>query len=513
MDSDSPPHDPLSEPEMLEPPDSKSEISSPPASELAISPSTTSELEVSSLPTPPPDNPWLVITRVRAQNITSGLKRIPAGFYVLIQFNGSQRRTQNKSIRLNDSGLEWEDKILLPSNVYDKVRFMVYASFELEPMLGNGEALYTSERHVGELVGGTHLITFPATPDPSLLITLGRWYSNRLVVAGGNDSNLDSEEPSVLVRETELGQEALLRYYNEYQREDLKNATQHFEDALRHCPSKHQCRAAVLVNLAKAKFISYQIDPTSANLDESILPYREALDLRRPGHLDRLATLLQLAQTLLSRYEKQGCDESVADQITKLMSECLDCPEDSHERRAADLVLETLERCTVVNSGNLVELDKLAQKLKKSALVLPDNYFDRPQRLINLSTTLRKCYEKYGKLGDLECLLEINKQASQLLPAHHPDRLPGLRALDAALWRPSEIRGDLSYLREVIVTSEDALRLIPEGHPERRYWITNSASCLSEMSERLGDKAFEARKYDEAIAQYSQAIVLRSTPS
>jgi hypothetical protein len=31
------------------------------------------------------------------------------------------------------------------------------------------------------------------------------------------------------------------------------------------------------------------------------------------------------------------------------------------------------------------------------------------------------------------------------------------------------------------------------------------------MSERLGDTAFEAQKYDEAIVQYRQAIVLRST--
>lgn len=31
------------------------------------------------------------------------------------------------------------------------------------------------------------------------------------------------------------------------------------------------------------------------------------------------------------------------------------------------------------------------------------------------------------------------------------------------------------------------------------------------MAERLGDAAFEAEKYDEAIAQYSQAIELRSS--
>ena len=60
------------------------------------------------------------LTGIRAQNIHSGLKRIPAGFYVLVQFDGTQRRTQNKSIRLSDSGIEWEDEILL---LVDRILF------------------------------------------------------------------------------------------------------------------------------------------------------------------------------------------------------------------------------------------------------------------------------------------------------------------------------------------------------------------------------------------------------
>jgi hypothetical protein len=178
----------------------------------------------------------------------------------------------------------------------------------------------------------------------------------------------------------------------------------------------------VLVNLAKAKFISYQLDPTSANFDESIQFCREALDLRHPGHPDRPATLLQLAQTLLFRYEKQGCNEPIADEIDALMTEPQDFSEDSHERRAADLVLETLRRCRVVNSGSLAELDKLVGELKHSAMVPPDGYFDRPQRLINLSTTLWKRYEKRGELSDLERLIAMAKEALQLIPEGHPER-------------------------------------------------------------------------------------------
>ncbi|KAI6017268.1 hypothetical protein PISMIDRAFT_679577 [Pisolithus microcarpus 441] len=503
------PRDLSPELEVSDSPVSELDVSSPPTSELEFSLPTTPEPEVSSPPnseleysrplTPSLDCPCIVITRIRAQNIPSGLKRIPVGFYVLVQFDGYQRRTQNKPMRLNDSGIEWEDEIPLPSRAFGKFRFTIYASFELEPMLGSGEALYTSESPAEEFVGGTYLITFsPAelvtrVPNPSLLITLGRWYSNHLAIASsGNDSDLSSEESSALVRETNLGQEALLRYHNEYRRDDLQNAVQHFECAWQSCPLTHRCCAAVLVNFAKAKSISYHTDPTSANLEEVIRLYRQAHNRRPPGHSDRPATLLQLAQTLLFHYEKQGYDESVADEIRELMTEFQCFSRDSHERRAADLLLETLERYRAVNSGDLAELDGLVQKLEDSARVPPDGYFDISQRLINLSTALWRRYEKRGVLDDLNRSLDINKQALQVLPARDPGRLPCLRTLGAALWRLFELRRDLSYLRELIALDEEALQLILEGHPEHPYWATNYKGHHAEMLEYFGNVAFAA---------------------
>ncbi|KIO03778.1 hypothetical protein M404DRAFT_606963 [Pisolithus tinctorius Marx 270] len=140
------PQDPPPEPEM----------SGPLASEfeLEVSSSPSSELELSPPPTPSLDNPCIVITRIRAQDIAFPLNRVPVGFYVLVQVGGDQRRTQIKSIRLNDSSIKWEDEILLPFRAFENVRFTVYAPFELEPMLGNGEVLHTSESPIEELNNG-----------------------------------------------------------------------------------------------------------------------------------------------------------------------------------------------------------------------------------------------------------------------------------------------------------------------------------------------------------------------
>ncbi|KAF8417895.1 hypothetical protein L210DRAFT_3427665, partial [Boletus edulis BED1] len=214
------------------------------------------------------------------------------------------------------------------------------------------------------------------------------------------------------------------------QRGDLESAVHHFERA-RNYLSNSQHRAVVLVNLAKAKFLGYQIDPTSSDLNALSLLYDEALDLRRPGHPDRPATLLLLAQTLLFCYEKQGHTQSVADKINELMSEFRDLPEDTPERRAADL------------------------------------------RLINLGTTLWRRYEQRGGRSDLDESLAMNEQALQLLPSRAPDRLPCLKTLNAVEWRLFEISEELSHLGKVIALGEEALQLISEGHPERPYWVAS----------------------------------------
>ncbi|KAF8119632.1 hypothetical protein EV363DRAFT_1496141 [Boletus edulis] len=234
---------------------------------------------------------------------------------------------------------------------------------------------------------------------------------------------------------------------------DLESAVHYFQCAM-NCPANSQHRAAVLVNLAKAKFIRYQIDSTSADPDALILLYDEALNLRRPGHPDRPATLLLLAQTLLFCYEKQGHTQSVADKINELMSKFRDLPEDTHERRAADL--------------------------------------------------------EHSEPGNLDSFLETNEQFLQLLPSRHPDRLPCLKTLNAIEWRLFEIDEEISHLGKVIARGEEALELISEGHPERPYWVASSNRHLAETLEHSGDAAFEAQKYEEAIMRYSQAMALWS---
>ena len=189
----------------------------------------------------------------------------------------------------------------------------------------------------------------------------------------------------------------------------------------------NHCCAAVLVNFAKAKFISYQIDPTNADLDNLISLYRQALELHPPGHPGRPATLLQLAQALLFHYEKQRYNKSItdveessiADEIESLMAEVSKiCHRDSFESRAAGLVLQTLKRYQVLVRAELVQVGEL----ERSVEMPPLWHFDRLYRMINLSVALHKLFELTGDLDRLEKSISVIEEAVQLISDGHTRR-------------------------------------------------------------------------------------------
>ncbi|KIJ05671.1 hypothetical protein PAXINDRAFT_21092, partial [Paxillus involutus ATCC 200175] len=121
----------------------------------------------------PPEDRRLVITKMKATNlftglgqippgleqITSGLqyisaslRQIPAGFYVNILVENEEYQTANKPALVDGGMTEWEDHIYLPSDLSSMVELRIYASPELGPMLGRGELRQRFNLSVGDLV-------------------------------------------------------------------------------------------------------------------------------------------------------------------------------------------------------------------------------------------------------------------------------------------------------------------------------------------------------------------------
>jgi tetratricopeptide (TPR) repeat protein len=161
-------------------------------------------------------------------------------------------------------------------------------------------------------------------------------------------------------------------------------------------------------------FIDCRIDRGPTELSTCISYYREALELRLVGHPDRPATLLHLAEVLLYRYGKLGLEEFPGE-IMEFASEVRGrCSMDSHERRAADLALQTYALYRAILSGSLADIDKLIPTLRQAIEDIPHDYFDKPQRLSNLSLALRIRYEFYDDVGDLDESIATHEEALRL---------------------------------------------------------------------------------------------------
>ena len=199
---------------------------------------------------------------------------------------------------------------------------------------------------------------------------------------------------------TNQGRHSFLRFCVDSKRETLATSVAYFEDALAACPLNHHCRPAALCNLARAYFIRYQAHDEVMELSIPISYYQEALDLRHVGHPDRPATLLNLAKVLLYRFGKLGSESP--SQITKLASEVLtSCSMDSHEHRAVGLILQTYALYKAIDSGSLVDIDKLIPELRQAIQDVTYDYFDKPQRLSNLSLALWMRYKSYSDVDAL----------------------------------------------------------------------------------------------------------------
>ena len=176
------------------------------------------------------------------------------------------------------------------------------------------------------------------------------------------------------------------------------------------------------------------MDRNPKELSRSISLYRDALELRCADHPDRPATLLHLIEVLLYHYGKLGFEESTGE-IMRLVSEVQgSCPEDSHERRASDLALQTYTFYKAINSGSLVDIDNLIPGLHQAVQDTPYDYFDKLQRLSNLVLVLWMRYEICDDIGDLNESIAIHEDALQfpLYALGLPSRIQLLRERETA---------------------------------------------------------------------------------
>ncbi|KAG0706216.1 CHAT domain-containing protein [Suillus ampliporus] len=466
----------------------------------------------------------VAITTIRATDLTLGLRRLPAGFHVTVQADGAEWQTSNRPVHVGQDVIEWDERILLPSEPSSKIRVSVYASFELGPMLGHGDFLRTFEISVGELLDRSeksHPVVFqPKTGEvvsscTSLFMTAEQLCSDEHeAVVLRPLTTLTSSDMQTLVLRTDAGHRLLARYRRTQNSRDLDQSITHFKRASDLCPIDHPCHPAALCNIANAKFASCQVNGTYLDLDMPISFFQDSIDLRPTGHPDRPITQFHLAIALLSRFAKRGF-QTDADAAQELLEEILHiCPANSHVHRAALLAIETSAQHPVgsIDANNLGHEWPVAPTLPLSPNELvrrarlceqsddphalnevislhydalgyySETHDQRGQLLCNLGSALLIRFERQGNSKDLDTAIALHIEALALCPH----------------------RANGQDLDEAIVLQREALALCPVGHPDRSPALNNLGNQLSTRFDHRGND----RDLDEAVSFQREALAL-----
>ncbi|KAG1788521.1 CHAT domain-containing protein [Suillus variegatus] len=487
----------------------------------------------------------VVITAIRASDLTLGLQRIPSGFHIVVKANGAEYQTSNESVHVNQAFVEWHDRIILPCDPSFKVCVSVYASFELGPMVCHGELLRTFEISVGELLDRSeksHPIIFQSKQEEVVSACTSLFMSVERRLFDQNDATvlrpittLTTCDMDGLAFKTDAGHHLLGRYRRTQNSRDLDESTSHFERALDLCPMDHPYRAAALFNLATAKFIRCQANGAHVDLDIHISLFQEALDLRPTGHPDRPITQLHLAIALLSRFAKQGFQTDV-DTAEELLAGVLDvCHTNSHIYRAALVTIETsaLHSARSIDANNLEQDRPATPVLPLSPIQLAHRVEQCLQRdeprdldevislhydalgyyntglvyaylLVNLAGLLGTRFEHRGNDKDLDQAIVLQTEALALLPVGDTTRYMPLNNLAVHLSTRFDRRGNDDDLDQAIALHGEVLVLLPVGDPYRFRTLNSLMIQLSTRFDRRGND----EDLDQAIAFHREALAL-----
>ncbi|KAG1825309.1 CHAT domain-containing protein [Suillus variegatus] len=509
----------------------------------------------------------VVITAIRATDLTLGLRRIPAGFHVVIKIDGAECQTTNKPVYVDQAVVEWNELILLKTlgRASHLLKFgsacMRHLNWVLCSVMENSSAHSRSllenywiaaKNHI-MLTNITAIIFQPkqgeiVSPCTSLFMTLEQRLSDENNAAAlCLLTTLPSLDMDALALKMDAGHRLLVRYCRTQNRSDLDQSINHFERALDLCPTDHPYRPAALFNLATTKFVSCQANGTYLDLDTPISLFQDALDLRPTGHPDRPVTQLHLAISLLSRFAKRGFTTD-ADAAEELISKILDvCHANNHIYNAALLAIETSAQHPAgrIDASDLgqgqptasmlpLSPDQLADRAEQCSRIDDPHALDevislhynaleyyntvhhcRGQLVCNLGTLMITRFNRRSNGKDLDQAITLLSEAVAFFPVGHPNRCKPLNNLASGLFRRFEHRGNVKDLDETIPLYREALALSAADHRDQIISLNNLAVPLAIRFEHRGND----EDLNEAITLQREVLALhpvghtdRSTP-
>ncbi|EAU93658.2 hypothetical protein CC1G_02888 [Coprinopsis cinerea okayama7 len=275
-------------------------------------------------------------------------------------------------------------------------------------------------------------------------------------------------------------------------------------------PVGHLERSASLANLALALYTRFQHSGDLQDLEESILTDREALSLRPSYHPDRCSTLNNLAISLLNRFEFTGQLDDL-EQCISIHREVLSIRPPSHPSRSFTLNnLATALRTCFTEQGQVEDLNEAISLLHEVATAESHSHPTYYPVLNNLAGFLRLRFETSGGRDDLVECISLLQNALGVLPDSHPRRISLVVNLAASLSTHFEHKGEVGDLdRSIVLLQESLSPMTQQMHPGNWRALNNLAAALSTRYKHSG----QLEDLEESIRLHRHALDLIPSPA
>ncbi|KAJ7683799.1 CHAT domain-containing protein [Mycena rosella] len=217
-------------------------------------------------------------------------------------------------------------------------------------------------------------------------------------------------------------------------------------------------RPEALQNLAVFFGVRYQHLGDLQDLEDALQHFQEAVKLIPEAQIDRARCFRNLAVSFTLRYHKLG---NLKD---------LEAAQNSHQA-AVELIPELnfqnlAFRDRYQRLGDFKNPETALQNIQGVVDKMSVNNSERATHLHGLALILRDRYQRLEDLTDLEAALKISKEAVDMTPDGHPGKAGCLQHLAVSLRDRYQRLHDLKDLEAALQSYRMALQLTPADHPE-----------------------------------------------
>ncbi|KAG2125776.1 CHAT domain-containing protein [Suillus clintonianus] len=417
--------------------------------------------------------------------------RQSAGIYISINVDSRRHWKSAISVLSSDESVAWGDTVTLPQTS-PALSVEIWASFELDRMLGNGEIIAKLQISWNELLdNGDEPFTVRGVM-PSL--TLKAAVINTCDIQDGTlfDSIVDCE----IAQATDAGHARYAEYRTSKMVSYLNDAIERFQ---------------------LARLEGY-IRNDLQDIDTTISLFCEARAVHIHESLQLCCKLLLICPE--GTYLRSlGADS----EVNYAIGECNDLPVDVSDEgiRLQRVVLElcplgqkyrpkTLHKLSKLlitrfrQWGSIDDIDESIRLRREAVFLCPKGHSDCGTYLNDLASSLESRFNHQGKSHDLDEVISLHEEALLLRPVWHRKRDFSVGNLGGALRTRFNKRGDIKDIARAISLYREALILHPPGHPRRDTMLNNLALALTT---RYG-KMRVIEDLNEAIDLYRESLRL-----